>query len=355
MDWVQGTRWERFPLLASDILRVLAALMLFSAAILLVWVLRAMPAWLVCTLVGIGGSAWTADRIGRRSSQWSDWGVLIRLAAIVVPFHMMLIAGERLWTLSNTGQFGFTWEDASNADGNYRRWLIPEHVILVSWSLFYALLILQRIRVKQRLETAFRRNGEGGDVIAMRFDAIMNSHFLFNTLASIMAQSAEPGHTSSAVRGAAEYLRFALRSREKRLISLNDELEANKHYAEIVEARFGESVSFDFVCDEDALSARSPGVLIQPLLENALEHGRSRCGGSLKVAVRISSLDKSVVIEVCNDCHQGVNRDNTDPDSGIGLPTLREVLQTTYGPAARLELLQTADAKVVARITIPRI
>ena len=101
--------------------------------------------------------------------------------------------------------------------------------------------------------------------------------------------------------------------------------------------------------DADTLNARVPGMIIQPLAENALTHGTGS-DGVAHVSIKATREGDDLIIEVA-DTGPGLNGGAIG--RGIGLGNIRARLCHLYDNAARLELLERSGGGLIARLVIP--
>jgi len=93
-----------------------------------------------------------------------------------------------------------------------------------------------------------------------------------------------------------------------------------------------------------------PAMVLQPLVENALQHGVEPVDGVTHVSITAARRDDSLVLTVADD---GAGLVNGVVADGVGLRNTRDRLQHLYGDAARL-VLRTGDARgVVSEVTLP--
>ena len=142
----------------------------------------------------------------------------------------------------------------------------------------------------------------------------MNPHFTFNALSSIQSyllDQGEPDQGAYYLTKFAKLIRKNLEHSRETLIPLQAELEALQHYLSIQQLRYEQQ--FDFYIELDAKIDREavflPPLLIQPFVENAIEHGRiySKPDGWVKVLFQRAGDDMQVLIR----------------DNGIGRSTAR--------------------------------
>jgi LytS/YehU family sensor histidine kinase len=122
----------------------------------------------------------------------------------------------------------------------------------------------------------------------------------------------------------------------------------------IERARYGDRLRVVREVDPRSLRVPVPGLILQPLVENAVGHGIAplREGGTVRIAARLQ--DGELCVEVSDD-GRGLPQGVADPvRDGHGLDNVRQRLQTIYGGSGRLELERGALGRgTVARIRIP--
>jgi sensor histidine kinase YesM len=149
-----------------------------------------------------------------------------------------------------------------------------------------ALLEEQRV---QKITSDFEQRIARTEVAALRSQ--MNPHFIFNCLNSIKLYTLE--HNADAASGYltkfARLIRLVLDNSRSEKITLEDELETLKLYAEMEVMRFKDKVTFDLeIAPElDTLFIEIPPLILQPFVENAIWHGLMHKieGGWVKVKV----------------------------------------------------------------------
>ena len=122
------------------------------------------------------------------------------------------------------------------------------------------------------------------EVSALR--AQINSHFLFNSLSSIKWLSKRNDHEqlTVAVDKLAVFLRYSLSLKED-LVPLRLELEHLDAYTYLQKLRYGDEVSVYTDIAEELLACKTLKLLLQPLVENAIYHGRREDGAPLNITI----------------------------------------------------------------------
>ena len=178
----------------------------------------------------------------------------------------------------------------------------------------------------------------------------LNPHFLFNALHSIAELvHANPKLAEDLIVRLGELLRKVLESSHSQEVTLSEELEFIRGYVEIEQMRLGERLQVRWDIDPDALRARVPSLVLQPLVENAIQHGISPLTQPGTLAIRAARADGSLVLEV-RDSGPGLDSAAALPRSGIGLANTRVRLESLYGARQSLELANHDGFAVRVRI-----
>ena len=128
----------------------------------------------------------------------------------------------------------------------------------------------------------------------------INPHFLYNTLDHI-AWNIRVNNNDQAlemIMALAKFFRLSL-NKGKDVISLRDEIEHTKIYLSIQQKRFANKLNYEFhISDDKILNYYNPNLIIQPIVENSINHGilNKESGGVIKIT--IYEKDKNVHIEV---------------------------------------------------------
>lgn len=167
-------------------------------------------------------------------------------------------------------------------------------------------------RIKELIEVEYKKNIELKNAQLVALQAQINPHFLNNTLNLIggMALSKNIPEIYQITRTIGSLLRYAI-SNEGDMVTLNDELEHMNNYIFIQKNRFIGRCSVDVSYDETILGSKLPKFTLQPIVENAFEHGLQKKEGSWKVNIRIKHIGKRVCILV-RDNGIGLSKEHLD-------------------------------------------
>lgn len=171
----------------------------------------------------------------------------------------------------------------------------------------------------------------------------MEPHFLFNTLANVLTLiEADPPQARRMLEAFTDYLRSSLTSLRRGDSSLGREFDLAEAFLQLIQLRMEDRLAYRFEVDEALRERALPPLLLQPLIENAIQHGLEPKveGGTLRVAAQ--AVADRLVITVEDD---GMGP-NAAPrpgrrGNGIALDNLRARLAALYGGAASLKIEPT--------------
>jgi two-component system sensor histidine kinase AlgZ len=171
-----------------------------------------------------------------------------------------------------------------------------------------------------------------------RIDALqarMRPHFLFNSLNTIAALTrSDPKRAEEAVEDLADLFRATLRDSDT-LLRLKEELELTRIYQRIEGLRLGQRLEVMWDVTELPMRALVPGLMIQPLLENAIYHGIEPLDAGGRVVVSGRVVDGRIEISVANPV---ATEPITTKRSGnrLAVENIRERLRLAYGAKGEL-------------------
>jgi LytS/YehU family sensor histidine kinase len=182
----------------------------------------------------------------------------------------------------------------------------------------------------------------------------LNPHFLFNSLNAIAGLVRE-GDNRKAVRLLAllsDVLRQALSTSDVQEVPLRQELKFIEEYLEIEHVRFPDRLDVQCRVEADVLDALVPSFILQPIVENALNHGIHQRSARGHLAFEATHLGDSLRLIVSDD-GPGVTDEAPTRGAGVGLNNTRARLRQLYGHRARLSLLNAQPAGAMVIIELP--
>jgi two-component system sensor histidine kinase LytS len=174
--------------------------------------------------------------------------------------------------------------------------------------------------------------------------AQINPHFLFNTINTIAAITrTDPVKARTMLREFAIYYRRLLENSED-LIPLSKEIEQTERYLMFQKARFGEDAIRLHIDMEPGLDQlQVPSFVLQPIVENAVGHGRRDDGSALYINVKVIRAADSVIISIADD-GVGISPDKLEnlveggskTGMGIALKNVNARLKAYFGAISGL-------------------
>jgi two-component system, LytTR family, sensor kinase len=181
----------------------------------------------------------------------------------------------------------------------------------------------------------------------------LNPHFLFNTLNAISELGYEnPEAADLTITQLSGLLRKSLDDSHQQEIALRDEVDFLEHYLAIQQTLLQDRLHVELEISDDTLNARVPGMILQPLVENAVTHGIGRSGTGY-ITVRSRRQGEQLVIEVEDNGWGLVIADPHRSGEGIGINNTRARLRYLYGELAGLELHSRPGEGLTACLNIP--
>lgn len=176
--------------------------------------------------------------------------------------------------------------------------------------LVFALLLITIIFLYTR-QKRFRIQKEKLDIEQKLLQIQMNPHFIFNSLQAIQSfiltnrQKESAGYLTSFSR----LMRLILENSKHDLISLDKEADTLTYYLELQKLRFKDVFRYDIriapTIDKDFMMV--PPMLLQPFIENAIEHGFKDMQEQGLLRVEISQTPDALIFEV-SDNGMGIER-----------------------------------------------
>lgn len=179
----------------------------------------------------------------------------------------------------------------------------------------------------------------------------INPHFLYNTLGSISMIASVHGDTdvSDMVATLSRLLRNAIRYADK-LITVEKELDNLRDFLSLMQVRYQNRIEISFETDPAAMQCRMPGMLLQPLAENALLHGLSeklnQNSGNAHLKISAAVKDETLLLGI-HDNGCGMTQEQireifcgTDDGQGthIGIRNIHDRIVLYFGNGYGLQL-----------------
>lgn len=233
-------------------------------------------------------------------------------------------------------------------------WRLALETAWIDLSAYFCIVVLEHVQRFQyeSAHQAARAARLESDLRQARLSALeaqLRPHFLFNALNTIssLVRGGQPDAAVRAVAALGDVLRGSLKPTALE-VSLRDELQLAQRYLDLERARFGEKVSFSVQADDAACEAMVPPLLLQPLVENALKHGRGEDG---RACIEIRAFNRGELLRV--EVQDGGAGPTPGAPEGIGMSNTRARLEQMYGGKGRLDLTRAVGGGALAVVELP--
>jgi two-component system LytT family sensor kinase len=194
-------------------------------------------------------------------------------------------------------------------------------------------------------------------LVTAQLDALkmqLHPHFLFNTLNAITALiHSDPEAADRMTARLSDLLRVTLDSEAVQEVPLRKELEFLESYLDIQRMRFGDRLRVKLEAAPECLDAYVPNMILQPLVENAVQHGIAPRTEPGVIGVSVQRTGDVLQLQVYDD---GPGLHSTEADSqesGRGISNTRRRLQQLYDNRQTFALRNGSAAGLQVIMTIP--
>ena len=197
------------------------------------------------------------------------------------------------------------------------------------------------------------------EVRALR--AQISPHFIYNSLTAIASfVRTDPDHARELLLEFADFTRYSFR-RHGDFTTLAEELHSIDQYLMLERARFGDRLRVTLQVAPEVLPVAVPFLCLQPLVENAVQHGMERGSGQTHIQIVAKDAGAEAWISVEDD---GAGMDperirrtlagKPDPGTGIALGNIDERLRRVYGAEYGLVVETAVGAGTKVNVRVPK-
>jgi hypothetical protein len=187
--------------------------------------------------------------------------------------------------------------------------------------------------------------------------AQMNPHFVFNCLSAIQHLFLKGDHhtANSKLTSFSRLLRLSIDHVKNDYVSLADELNFLKHYIELEKLQFNEPFEFELInsCETNSEDIKIPSMILQPYIENAINHGLKNKEGDRKLSIIITEEISHLLLKIEDN---GIGRLKSEAiksklayrheSKGLGLINEKiEAIKELYNDPVHIETMDLLDEK----------
>ncbi|UOQ43980.1 sensor histidine kinase [Halobacillus salinarum] len=192
--------------------------------------------------------------------------------------------------------------------------------------------------------------------------AQINPHFLYNTLDSInwLAKINQQKKISVMAENLGSMMRNII-SKKEATITVQEEMEIVRNYITIQKYRYEDRLDFTLTTDPEFDRVQIPKLTIQPVVENAIQHGLEEMVTACKVDVELRQQEEDLLIMV-SDNGPGIEEDKLEgiyrgeiksKSSGIGLKNINERIKMMFGERYGLTIDSKFGQGTTVNLLIP--
>lgn len=220
-------------------------------------------------------------------------------------------------------------------------------------------------KLKYQFEKIYMEELALKDARIMALQSQINPHFLNNTLEIINWEARMTGNykVSGMIEALSTMLEATMNRKSEPLITLSEEISYVEAYLHIIAHRFGENFEVEKEFDESLMRIKVPRLIIQPIIENAVEHGMDiRQKGKIKITTRREG--NMIYIEVLDNgklsnqdrekIDKLLNEDGTNEIRylSLGIRNVNKRLKIIYGEDCGLTIKSNKDNFTVSTIMV---
>lgn len=223
-------------------------------------------------------------------------------------------------------------------------------IILVTFSLgilgFYIVRLTRQVYQKELLAVKTE---------VKYLQSQLNPHFQYNVLAMLSIKAKQSGDEDlyQSLRAYSKLIRGKIFREKEVYVTLEEELSLVEFYLQIQKERYGDSLTYQVDYDTATLAqCMIPKLIIQPLVENAVEHGIEPKEGPGHVLVRVT-MDGDKLHILIQDDGVGIGTGKTQPHTGTSLANTKQLLKVLYPNRHQLQMESQEGKGTQITIKIP--
>ena len=217
--------------------------------------------------------------------------------------------------------------------------------------------------MKHQFEQAYLEQQASQKAQIKALQSQINPHFLNNTLEIINweARLADNERVCAMIEALSTMLDAALDRDGRTQIPLREELGYVDAYLYIIRERLGDKFHVHKEIDETILEQKIPRLILQPIVENAVEHDITRRRGG-NLWVRVYCRDSRMFLDVEHDGTmteadreniRRLLRERNTEGGRVGLKNVSQRLRLLYADAGQLTVGETENSTILARVSFP--
>ncbi len=228
------------------------------------------------------------------------------------------------------------------------------YFFFVAWAALYlALCYAAEVGALERRTAKLRAATQAAELRALRYQ--VNPHFLFNTLNSLssLVLTGKSDEAERMIINLSTFFRTSLTGDPSDDVPLSEEIFLQRLYLDIETVRFPERLVVDIDVPETLRDACVPGLILQPLVENAVKYGVSRAKRPVTIRIRAAEQTAGLSLLVEDDGNPPPIMNGHDAGTGVGLQNVRDRLIARFGDAGDCRWSTKPGGGFAVTLTMP--
>lgn len=223
--------------------------------------------------------------------------------------------------------------------------------------------LLDQLLISTKKQNELETKKKDAEMTALQ--AQINPHFLYNTIESIncLIRDGDRQNAIKMLTSLSDLFRFISRT-DNVIVPISEELEYVKTYAEIMQMRFGENLTFQWDLSQDLLTCKTIKLILQPVIENAIYHGIKPKQSHGIINVKCTNTPDGILFSISDN---GIGMDeeslvtlteNLNSEkylNRIGLYNVQNRIRLFFGKQYGLKIESKYGEGAIVEIHIPRI
>lgn len=223
-------------------------------------------------------------------------------------------------------------------------------------------------RIRKLMDETIRRELIVKDSQIKALQNQINTHFIYNVLESVkmMAEIDEKYEIADTISSFGKLLRYSMRWKSQ-YVTVEEEIDYIRNYLVLANLWFDYEIYLSLHVPQDIMLQEIPKMSLQPVIENAINHGMKEITGNTAIYMEGEIKDSGCCIKItdmgCGMSGEEVNQlrkrirgeteDSSGPGNGIGLKNVQDRLQISYGPEYGIEVESKEGEYTQVTVKIP--
>jgi two-component system sensor histidine kinase YesM len=212
------------------------------------------------------------------------------------------------------------------------------------------------VKLDEAIHIALKEEADRKHAHLSLLQSQINPHFLYNTLSGISALALRGGdeQVSRFLNHLSQFYKTSL-NQGREMITIEEEISITRHYIALQNMRFRDRLVITWDIDESLGSHIIPKLILQPFIENIVDHALKPGKEPLQVCIRIFHETDKIVFEITDD-GAGIPQEKLDTlldkgrTSGYGIVNVYDRLRLLYGEKCHMAI--SSDAGIGTRVCI---